>query len=361
MKAGRALVIGTAVLAAVGAALAVGAIDLLTVTEDELSVAPDGTRYIDYASPLDVFIDRCKSPSTTASLQRVQFVHQGFRRELLYYVPPRRSERPAALIVLHGSGSTAEQVHVLLGEALVQIADREGLVLLYGNGFAGGWNDLRSRSPHLAKKLNLDEISYFRWVLDWAEQTLGIDRNRVFYLGMSNGAQMIMKLLVEAPELVTAAALVGANLPRVAALDERCERLRPRPVMFVNGTADSIVPYEGGKSRVLGIFDFGEVHSAETTAMCWVASANVQAPPLTTHIDTREEGTSIDLRRWSEPGKPEIRAYRVNGGKHTIPMPPRGTACDKLVSTSHDMNTIEEAWSFFHSQSAALSQPGAAR
>lgn len=356
MSIWRRVASGTVVMVLVVAALVWGTIDLLTVTEDELSVAPDGTRSIDYQSPLDFFLARCESPSATAALRRVQFVHQGFRRALHYYAPAQLPERPAVLIVLHGSGSTAEQVHALLGEAFVQLADREGIVVIYGNGFAGGWNDLRARSPHLAKKLNLDEIGYFRWVIHWAEQTLGVDRGRTFYFGMSNGAQIIMKLLVEAPEMVTAAALVGANLPRSAELDEQCERLRPRPVMFVNGTADNVMPYEGGKARVLKIFDFGEVHSAEKTARCWVASADVQAPPINTHIDTRDDGTSIDLRRWSEPGKPEVRTYRVNGGKHTIPMPPRGTACDSLLSTSGDMNTVEEAWSFFQSQSNVLRQ-----
>lgn len=355
------MAIGMALTALVAAALAWSIVDLLTVTEDELSVAPDGTRYIDYRSPLELVLDLCGMPSPNAALQRVEFVHQGFRRALHYYTPTQLPEHPAILIVLHGSGSTAEQVHAVLGESFVQVADREGVVIIYGNGFAGGWNDLRIRSPHLAKKLNVDDIGYIRWVLNWAEGSLKIDRRRTFYVGMSNGAQMIMKLLVEAPEMVTAAALVGANLPRIPTLDKQCDDLQPRPVMFVNGTADNVMPYDGGEVRVLKIFDFGDVHSAENTVLCWVASANLHVPPIDTRIDSRDDGTTIDLRRWVEPGKPEVRAYRVNGGKHTIPMPPRGTACDSLLSTSEDMNTVEEAWSFFQSPSHGLRPQAAAR
>lgn len=350
MRIWRAVAISAAVLAVVAAAGVWVMIDFFTVTEDELSIASDGTRYIDYQPPLDRYLKHCESPSTAAPLKREQFVHQGYRRDFLYYVPPRLREHPAVLVVLHGSGSSAAQVHALLGDAFVRLADRDGFIVIYGNGLAGGWNDLRAKSPHLAKKLNLDEVAYFRELLNWAGQRFGADRSKMFYFGMSNGAQMILRLLVEAPELVTAAALVGASLPQIDGLQERCADLQPRPVMFVNGTADDVVPYEGGKVRILKLFDFGSVHSAAATAMCWVKSARLQAQPAELHIDTHDDGTSIDLRRWAEPGKPEVRAYRVNGGRHTIPMPPRGTACDVLLSTSGDMNTVEEAWSFFKGQ-----------
>lgn len=151
----------------------------------------------------------------------------------------------------------------------------------------------------------------------------------------------------EAPELVTAATIVGGNLPKNSECADQYRRLEARPVMFVNGTSDNIVPYQGGEVKVLMLFSFGHVFSTDETVEHWVQAADLDSPPRVQHFDTEDDGTSIDLFRWSEPGKPEIRSYRVNGGKHTLPMPATGGKCDDLISTSHDMNTIEEAWKFF--------------
>ncbi|WP_269620646.1 hypothetical protein [Zhongshania sp. BJYM1] len=85
-----------------------------------------------------------------------------------------------------------------------------------------------------------------------------------------------------------------------------------------------------------------------------VLIANILTSPQVTNIDTEYDGTSITLYRWSEPNKVEVRAYHVIGGKHTIPMPRTEGKCDDVISTSHDMNTIEEAWSFFQSQTSTL-------
>ena len=127
--------------------------------------------------------------------------------------------------------------------------------------------------------------------------------------------------------------------------------------MFVNGTADNVVPYQGGAVKILKLFDFGSVFSAEETVQHWVEAAELGMAPSVQRLDTVEDGTSIDLSVWSEPGKPEVRAFRVNGGKHTVPMPASGGACDDLLSTSHDMNTVEQAWMFFQGAANLTSDP----
>jgi polyhydroxybutyrate depolymerase len=162
-------------------------------------------------------------------------------------------------------------------------------------------------------------------------------------------------MLVEAPELVTAATLIGTNLPTEEFTNASYADLQARPVMFINGTADRIVPYEGGTVRLFYLLNFGDVYSASETVDHWVAASGQRHAPDSSIIDTVDDGTSIELMRWHEPGKAEVRAYRVNGGDHTIPMPARGSDCPEHLKTSHDMDSVEEAWSFFRRNSR---QPG---
>jgi poly(3-hydroxybutyrate) depolymerase len=78
-----------------------------------------------------------------------------------------------------------------------------------------------------------------------------------------------------------------------------------------------------------------------------VRAAGLQHPPEEARIDTQHDRTSIDLQRWHEPGKMEVRAYRVNGGGHTIPLPSNADECTNIAAPSRDMNTVYEAWNFF--------------
>lgn len=343
----RWILLGTALLSAAAVIVALWLYDALTVTEAELKTAQDGSRYYDGGSLLDGYLSRCIPSGGLSSAQRVDIVVQGFRRQFYLQEPLQGSMDAPVIIVLHGSGSSAWQVRVLLGDAFHGVAQRDGAVVIYAEGFAGGWNDLRTASPHLAKKLNIDDVAYLREVLSWAEANIGVDRRNVYFFGMSNGAQMILRVLVQAPELVTAAAMVGANLPVNPELSGAYATIDARPVMFVNGTEDSVVPYKGGAVKLFKVFDFGQVYSVEQTLAHWLRAADLNGAPQVDTFNPDADDTSIDRMRWVEPGKPEVRAYRVDGGQHTIPMPAKGSVCDDLLSTSHDMSTVEEAWQFF--------------
>ena len=355
MKPLRLILFTVLTLAALSALAIWALVDLLTVSESELHTAEDGTRYYDFEPPLDRWLlADCKNTADISKLEKVQFKHKGYRRQFYIERPARMPEQVAVLLVLHGSGGSATQSHRLLGKAFNELVNQHGVVVIYADGFGGGWNDMRSQSPHIAKHLQLDDVGYFREVLNITREKLNIDINGSYFFGMSNGAQMTMRLLVQAPELVTAAVVIGGNLPKNTDFAENYEQLQARPVMFVHGTADDVVPYQGGKVKLLKLFDFGEVYSAEETVRRWVQAAGYSGSPEQTHIDNYDDNTSIDYMRWQGIAGAELRAYRVNGGRHTFPMPATGDACDKLISTSHDMNTIRTAWTFFSSQSLAI-------
>ena len=87
----------------------------------------------------------------------------------------------------------------------------------------------------------IDDVGFFRTLLDKLEAVLPIDHRRVFVTGFSNGGAMSFTL--------------GAGLSnRIAAIAPVCtqsfvdaaELKRPLPVCYIVGTADPLIPFHGG-------------------------------------------------------------------------------------------------------------------
>lgn len=320
----------------------------------EILTASDGSQYVDFKPAFAASAARCIPDGLPITLEKETFVLDGYQRSYYYYEPKSYRKSSPLVFVIHGSGMDGAAMRSATYGEFDRLADEHGFVVIYPNGFDGGWNDLRKKSPHTAKRLNLDDIGYFRHILDREEARRAIDRNNVFFFGLSNGGQMMLRLLVQAPEMVSAATLVGANLPVESNSVSTYNDLHRTPVMFVHGTEDFIVPYKGGEVRLFYVMNFGEVHSTADSVAHWVDAAGHHYKPSARQIDTADDGTSIDLLRWSAPGKDEVRLYTVNGGGHTIPMPPMRKKCGGFDGVSHDMNTVTEAWSFFRESIADL-------
>ena len=65
--------------------------------------------------------------------------------------------------------------------------------------------------------------------------------DRLYWTGISNGAMMTMRLMLQAPDRVSGAATVAGSLP--APFDGG--PAEPVPVLVQHGTADPLVPYGG--------------------------------------------------------------------------------------------------------------------
>ncbi|OYT54038.1 MAG: hypothetical protein B6U72_03985 [Candidatus Altiarchaeales archaeon ex4484_2] len=74
------------------------------------------------------------------------------------------------------------------------------------------------------------------------EDDFSIDENRVYAIGMSNGALMVYRLACELADKIAAIAPSGGH----DAFDE-CNPSRPVPVMHFHGTEDPCAFYEGGE------------------------------------------------------------------------------------------------------------------
>jgi len=75
-----------------------------------------------------------------------------------------------------------------------------------------------------------------------------VDAERIYVTGLSNGGMKMLRLGCELDEKIAAIAPVIASMPKN--ISATCAPAGPLPVLFMNGTYDPIVPWNGGDVRV---------------------------------------------------------------------------------------------------------------
>lgn len=233
----------------------------------------------------------------------------------------------ALVLVFHGSKQDGEIHRRFTGGALDRLATEDRAVVAYLDGYRGNWNDARAASAFPARLEQVDDVAFARAVVASLGHTHRIDTDRVVGVGYSNGGQMIFRLIHEAPDLLSGAVVVAATMPDRAGFAGRfsADSDRPIPVALVAGTADRIVPYEGGPMAwwARAMFKVGGVAlSAADTASYFAQRNGISAAPTVALLPA----SPATLRRprmeettFREPGRPPVTLYTVHGGGHTVP------------------------------------------
>src|SRR5262245_361151 len=276
-------------------------------------------------------------------------------RSYALYVPASRAERPALVLVLHGSMGSGDQARTGTFYRFDELADRDGFVVAYPDGFERHWNDCRRVAPYSANTLGVDDVGFLRALVARLEAELGVDPARVYATGMSNGGQMAYRLALEAPDLVAAVAPVAAGLPDAENLD--CTPSgEPVAVLILNGTEDPMNPFAGGRVALYGLWgDRGTVLSSDASAAWWAELAGHRAPPERRRYPdaSRDDASWAELVTWSDGPGPEVAHLVVHGGGHTFPHP-RWRYPRFIGPTNHDVDAAGEIWAFFARQRGPL-------
>jgi polyhydroxybutyrate depolymerase len=305
---------------------------------------------------------RAPEPALAGQLVSGSLEHGGRTRTWHAWLPERRTPSPALVLVLHGSGGDWAQARGGYAYEFDVLAEREGFLPIYPDGFEGHWNDCRKAGPYSANTLDVDDVGFLRALaLRFAEEH-GADPSRVFATGISNGGQMALRLALEAPELVRAVAPVVASLPAERNMDCRPAG-RPVAVLLMNGTADPMNPWAGGDVALYGLIgNRGAVLSTEDSIDYFRDLAGHTGAPELTELPDRDpgDGSRVEVRRWQAPGKKPVALYAIRNGGHNAPHPelevPR-----LLGPTNHDIRAAEEIWRFFRDSPSPASARSRAR
>lgn len=277
-------------------------------------------------------------------------MHEGRERSYYVYEPaaaPPDGGAPALLIVLHGGGGRGQGMVWLTRGGFNDLAERDGFIVVYPNGIDNNWNDGRDIRSSSAHRDNIDDVGFIDRLIDAMASRYSIDPARVFVTGISNGGIMAFRLACDLPDRFAGIAAVTANLPVDAV--ETCQPFTEIPVMILNGTADPLVPYDGGPIQI-GRARRGDVLSTAETVAFWLDVNTCASEPVSTRVIDRDETDGVRARHevyGGCSGRGAVELYALEGGGHTWPGGRQYLPVGVIGETSMDISAADVIWEFF--------------
>jgi polyhydroxybutyrate depolymerase len=226
----------------------------------------------------------------------------GLQRSYLVHVPPGL-EQPAGLVInLPGAGMTAAAQAAMTNYNAV--ADQHGFVVVYPDGIDLSWADGRGAS--VPDRQGVDDVGFLVALADRLTQDFGIDRGRVFATGMSAGAFMANRLGCARADVFSAIAPVAGTLGSAFP----CAPSQPVSVLEIHGTADNVVPFNGGP--MVGRGGASDILPAPAMAQRWRELDGCPAPV--------EDSPAPSVHRFTSAGcggGTEVAFVQIDGGGHT--------------------------------------------
>ena len=308
--------------------------------------AAPGIAYLALAIALVVLAVGGRASATPDNMTEETLLHDGLRRQYILQVPPGLASRgPVPLFVaLHGGGGTGGGAAKHYG--FDALADREGLIAVYPDAVDRQWNDARTGSGSRAERENIEDVGFIAALIGKIAREYPVAGDRIYVTGFSNGGMMAQRLACEMPDRFAAVAAIVSSMPD--GLGARCRPGRPVPSMFMNGTADPVVPFEGGAVRVRRNA-MGKVWSTARTVEFWRRNNGCPDAPQTAAPPDRDakDGTSIVIRRYAPCRKgADVVLYEVVGGGHTMPGTKRRRPQRVVGAVSGELDGAATVWRF---------------
>ena len=262
------------------------------------------------------------------------FLIDSHYRTFHFKKPSPLNTKSSLIFILHGSGGSGERI-MQRAEKLEVIAERENILMIYPDGYKNYWNECRKMATSVANLENIDENSFFNKMIDYFISKYQISSDHIFAIGTSGGGHMAYKLAITMPERFKAITAIIANLPDTSNMD--CiESKSPMSVMIINGTSDTLNPYEGGEMRTSTV-KLGKVRSTDETFKYWAAMDGYKGKPKKENLPDTDptDGKTIEKYSFKKNRKREVVLLKVINGKHDYP---------------NDIDVYLEAWSFFKRQ-----------
>jgi polyhydroxybutyrate depolymerase len=287
------------------------------------------------------------------------------------HLPPNYDVSSAfpLLIALHGRLGTGKKM--IKQTDFNRIADREGFIVVYPEGFKRGWADGRGITH--ADKRGVDDVAFIDKLIEVLQGKLSINHTRIYVAGHSNGGFMAQRLAIERSHKFAAVAVVAASLSEWLA--SRFTPSRSMPVSFINSTADTVTPYEGGRQP-----GGAQVLSVEDTVKIWVRFNGCKEAPEVQDVHGLNNGPLVSVFTYGScKNHSQVKLYKIKDGGHVWPgesedlsssAPPLTAEAASLIEKetpalrsqirgvgklSAGIDASEEIWKFFSSTAQAIS------
>ena len=177
------------------------------------------------------------TPDTSAFLT---FEHDGVARHYVFHAPPDLPANAPLVFFLHGHGGNAGETRAWVG--LDRVADANGLAVVYPQG-SGNYEGTPYWNAHTFLGVD-DDIGFLSALARSLQHEHGLDPERTFAAGFSNGGMMSYLLAMEAPGVFRGtASVVGAAWG--SAWEDRDSAPAAFPLLQISGLDDTVVPVDG--------------------------------------------------------------------------------------------------------------------
>ena len=282
----------------------------------------------------------------------------GVSRRYAIYIPPNIGASPVPLVLeLHGGGvyiedMTGQSGHKTPYKLWMKLADKKKFIVVYPEGLNGAygkptWNDCRE---DCIVNSNADDVRFIVELINKIEKDYLIDKNRIYVSGTSNGGFMAQRLGIELNDMIAAIASVAASKPAVS----KCKPpKKPISVLFMNGTNDNHMPYNGGMIGNPANPAHGTVLSTEETIKYWINFNHTDTTPeIYTYPDLDpDDGSFVEKFSYKNGiNGTEVILYKINGGGHSAPSIKEQYSIlyeQYFNKQNHDIEMTTEVWNFF--------------
>jgi polyhydroxybutyrate depolymerase len=258
----------------------------------------------------------------------------GEKRKYLLYVPASYNPATPTPLVISIHGFAEWPAHQMTTSHWNQLADEFGFIVVYpsGTGFPLHWRT--NEQPGIKNDPQRD-VTFISDLIDQLESKYNIDSNRIYANGLSNGGGMTFMLACKLSDRIAAIGTVSGLylLPW-----SECNPSRPVPVIAFHGTADPIVPYQGGPSQSFNM-PFPNIPD-------WIneyAHRN-QCTDAPIELTITSEVNVVQYTSCAQNA--DVIFYTIQGGGHSWP---GGKPLPKIIvgTTTQDIDATRLMWAFF--------------
>lgn len=296
---------------------------------------PDASDPLPDSGMIHPSISACTMTALPPGDHLFELEHGGLTREYELHVPASYDGTSALPMVLyfHPLGTNRRY---LTRVGTTELSESANFLAVYPGGRRGSWNGGACCGPANGAGLGdeVDDVGFVRAMVDQLRAVVCIDDARIYATGFSNGGFLSHRLACEASDLIAAIAPVSSvnGLPGGA-----CEPPRAVPVLAINGTADNLVPYDGGFGFP-GVTTEAFVSVAATFAGWATANGCLDAAPAVTF----ENGAARCESYTTCAGGVEVSQCTITGGGHCW----FGEPVCALGANSSDLLATDATWAF---------------
>jgi polyhydroxybutyrate depolymerase len=259
----------------------------------------------------------------------------GIDRTYVVHVPASYdgSQAVPLVLVLHGSGGDAGEAARVSGMSAK--SDVAGFLAVYPEGTGTSRTFNAGLCCGYAGRTMTNDVAFVRDVVADVSADYLVDPTRVYATGMSNGAMMAHRLGCEMSDVVAAIAPVAGALEVVD-----CAPAEPVSVIVFHGTADAIVPYEGGPAPTVPRGMDGDYDPVSIAVDQWATSAG-----CTGATDEQVRPNVARSQRTGCQAGYGVELYTVTDGGHAWPGGEPGWVGGDVPTT--EVVATDLIWDFF--------------